>query len=260
MTLPADFDRAVARLRARPGATALLFDFDGTLSPVVDDPAAASPSADVPELLDALAQRYLQVAVLSGRPVDFLASMLPTSVALSGLYGLETRVDGAVVDHPEAVRWRPRVAEALQGARDAAGAGGPIHGAVVEAKGLSLTLHVRTRPELAAAVGRVAATLADQTGLVVRPAKMSVELHPPIDADKGSALRSLVGGAGAVLFVGDDVGDLPAFAALEQLDQGIHAVAVAVDSDELPDEVRRSASLVLPNQADVVQLLRALVV
>ena len=249
---------AVEALRARAARAALLFDFDGTLSPLVDDPAAARPAPGVAELLDRLAGTYRTVGVLSGRPVAFLAAHLPATVAVSGLYGLETLVDGAVVDHPDAARWRPVVEQAVERATAAATRGGPIDGAVVEPKGLSLTLHVRTQPHLADAVQALAAQLAEESGLEVRAAKMSVELHPPIAADKGTALRRLAAGADAVAFVGDDVGDLPAFDALAGLGDGVHRLAVAVDGPELPDAVRSRAQLVLADQSEVVALLEAL--
>ncbi len=104
---------------------------------------------------------------------------------------------------------------------------------LVEPKGLSLTLHYRTRPDIADAVVAWASEEADRSGLRARAAKMSVELHPPIDADKGTAVDALVADLSAVGFVGDDVGDLPAFDALDRFErQGGHAVRVAVASTE----------------------------
>jgi trehalose 6-phosphate phosphatase len=94
----------------------------------------------------------------------------------------------------------------------------------------------------------------------MRPAKMSVELHPPIQADKGTALEALVDGLGAVCFVGDDLGDLPAFDALDRLAaRGVHAVRVGVDSDEVPARLLERADVVLDGPAGVVAFLRSLV-
>ncbi|WP_421118466.1 trehalose-phosphatase [Aquihabitans daechungensis] len=261
--MSADLREAVAPLRRDPGRSVLLFDFDGTLSAVVDDPAAAVALPGVAERLERLAASYRLVGAVSGRPVAFLAGVLPPTLVLSGLYGLESRVDGRVVDHPEADRWRPVVAQAVAAVTAATAPGEPGHGIVVEAKGLSITLHVRTRPELGEAVVELAHQVAAPTGLVVRPAKMSVELHPPVEADKGTALRALAEGAGAVLYAGDDVGDLPAFAALDDLAQRAPFVAtlgVVVDGPELPDELRAPHRLVLPDQAAVLALLDALAV
>jgi trehalose 6-phosphate phosphatase len=253
----------VAPLRANPASTLLAFDFDGTLSPTVDDPAAARPVDGVPALLEELASSYGCVAAISGRPVAFLARHLPGAVALSGLYGLESLIDGVVHDHPDAPAWRPIVHAAAEDAAEASAPGGPLEGMGVEPKGLSLTLHVRTRPELEAGALALADRLAAQHGLHARPAKRSVELHPPIAADKGTALAALAAGCGArrALFAGDDLGDLAAFDALGRMaaDGELDATAaIAVGGPELPPEVRRRAQLVVAGPHEVPALLRAL--
>jgi trehalose 6-phosphate phosphatase len=252
-------DAVVALLRQDPATTVLAFDFDGTLSPMVAVPADARPAAGVVELLDELAATHLRVAVLSGRPVAFLAEHLPASVQLVGLYGLERRLDGVVSDHPEAPRWRPVVARAAARAGVAAEPDGPLAGVLVEAKGLSLTLHVRTHPELAATAEQVARRLASEGGLEVRAAKQSFELHPPVSVDKGEALLELARDASTVLFVGDDLGDLPAFDALDALrSPRCRTVGVVVGGSELPTELRDRGHLTLPGQSAVLDLLRAL--
>lgn len=256
-------DELVAPLRDAPERTALLFDFDGTLSAVVDDPDRAVPVAGVVELLDELARSYALVAAVSGRPVGFLARHLPGAVALSGLYGLESLVDGVVRDHPEAARWRPVVHEAVVAATAAASAGEALAGMRVEPKGLSLTLHVRTHPELEADAVAFATEVADQLGLEARPAKRSVELHPPIAADKGTAVHGLLVEAGAAqaLFAGDDRGDVAAFDELARrvaAGELERAVPVAVGGPELPAEVADRAAVVLRGPDEVPSLLRAL--
>lgn len=261
--MPTSLADAVAPLRADAAATVLLFDFDGTLSPLVEDPAAARPLPGVVERLERLAASYRTVGAVSGRPVGFLAQHLPATVALSGLYGLESVVDGAVVDHPDAARWRPVVADAVRAASAATAPGQPAHGVLVEAKGLSITLHTRTRPDLAGAAADLAAALAAPGGLRVRPAKQSIELHPPIDADKGTAVIALAEGAGGVLYAGDDLGDLPAYAALDVLaarTPPVTTLGVIVDGPELPPQVRAQRGVLLPGQPAVLDLLDALAV
>src|SRR3546814_12844712 len=74
---------------------------------------------------------------------------------------------------------------------------------------------------------------AERTGLVWGEAKMSRELHPPLSYDKGSAVEELVAGLDAACFMGDDVGDLPAFAALDRLaERGVATLKVAVTTSE----------------------------
>lgn len=245
---------AMAPLIERPARSAVVTDFDGTLSPIVPDPASARPIDGAVEALVELAGRFGLVAVMSGRPVAFLQSQLPEQIVLSGLYGLEVVRDGRRADHPGAGAWREVVADVARSSADR----GPA-GMVVESKGLSLTLHYRTRPEIAPEVAAWAKQQAARSGLVVRGARMSIELHPPIAADKGTALEALVADLDAVCFVGDDRGDLPAFDALDRLaQQGVHTLRVAVASSEAPTDLLDRADLVLDGPPAVLAFLRRL--
>lgn len=251
---PDGLDELLAPLRADPTSAAVLCDFDGTLAPIVADPAAARPVEGAAEVLAALAERYATVAVVSGRPAAFLRSVLPATVELVGLYGLEWVRDGEVVDHPEARRWRPVLAAAAEAARAEL-----PPGVLVEPKGLSLTLHYRTAPDLATLVEAWAGARAAADGLDARPAKMSVELHPPVGVDKGSTVRALAAGMRAVCFLGDDVGDLPAFAVLADLRAaGVATVGVAVRSAEAPAEVLAAGDVVVDGPTGALEVLRRL--
>lgn len=140
------------RRLVEPGADGLLaLDFDGTLAPIVDDPAAAAPLEGVPELLEELASSVGEVAVVSGRPLSYLTHHLPASLTLVGLYGLETLRRGEVVDHPNAGVWRETIADVARGAE----LRGPT-GMTVELKGASITLHYRQHPEIAEQVAKYA--------------------------------------------------------------------------------------------------------
>src|SRR5262249_17920592 len=121
-------------------------------------------------------------------------------------------------------------------------------------------LHYRRRPDLAADVEAWAESEASRSGLEVRAAKMSVELHPPIATDKGTALEALVTGLGAVCYVGADRGDLPAYGALDRppAPAGIDTLRVAVASAEAPPELLARADVVVDGPEAVVDLLRRL--
>lgn len=237
-----------------PHQAAILLDFDGTLAPIVTDPAAARPLAGATAALGALTRCYRLVAVVSGRPAAFLAEHLAVGgLARWGSHGLE-RVVGAerVEVAPEAERWR-RAVSAVVGR---AAASAPT-GVGVEDKGVSVTLHVRAAPEHQGWARAFAEREAAATGLVVHDARMSVELRPPLDIDKGTVVRRLVAEAGVdrACFVGDDRGDLSAFRALDATPT---ALRVAVRSDESPAELLDAADLVVDGPPGVLELLRAL--
>lgn len=238
-----------------PGRAGVFTDFDGTLSPIVDDPDSAVPIEGAVEVLEELAGRVGRVAVISGRPVEFLQRRFGTSpVTLSGLYGLQSVVAGERIDDPRAGAWR----EAVDDVVAAAGGDGPT-GMKVEHKGLSVTLHYREHPEAADAVMAWATRQAGRSGLELRPARMSVELHPPVGIDKGEVVTGLAEGLGPVCFFGDDVGDLPAFAALDALRaDGRDVVKVVVRSVELAPELAAAADLTVDGPAEALALLRTL--
>jgi trehalose 6-phosphate phosphatase len=240
---------------SRAPRAGVLLDFDGTLSPIVDDPDTAQPAEGVTAALERLAQRYQLVGVVSGRPVAFLQPLVPPGIVLSGLYGLEVVRGGDHFDHPYAGSWREVVEDVVR----CSAARGP-EGMRVESKGLSLTLHYRARPELGDEVKAWAARQAGRSGLVARPARMSVELHPPIEADKGTAVEQLAADLEAVCYVGDDVGDLPAFDALDRLAASSDraSLRVAVGSDESPPELISRADVVLDGTAAVPGFLESL--
>jgi trehalose 6-phosphate phosphatase len=122
-----------------------------------------------------------------------------------------------------------------------------------------LTLHYRGHPDLEAEVRKLAERQAARSGLSVRTARMSYELHPPIDVDKGTALHDLADGLDAVCFLGDDRGDLPAFAELERLAaDGVVTARIAVRSDEAPDELLERADLVVNGPEGARDVLRQL--
>jgi trehalose 6-phosphate phosphatase len=240
--------------RDAPSHAAVLVDYDGTLAPIVDDPASARPLPGAGEVLLALRSRFAEVAVVSGRPVAFLADQVPREVTLCGLYGLEERRDGVVSELPSAAGWRARVDEVVRAARAEL-----PPGVEVEHKGLSLTLHVRRHPELADRARAWAAATAEHSGLEARLAKMSVELHPAVGVDKGTIVDRLADGLAAACYLGDDDGDLPAFHALDRVaGRGGTALRVAVVSTESSAALVALADLTVDGPEGALALLREL--
>ncbi len=241
-------------LARHPATSAVFVDYDGTLSPIVEDPATAVPVAGASEVLARLATRFGLVAVVSGRPAAFLRQVLgpPPGVRLIGLYGME-EVDGRreVVTSAAAGVWR----EAVAGTAARATASAPA-GLGVEPKGLTVTLHWRVNPTTETWARRFAAEEAAATGLVAHPGRRSLELRPPLAIDKGSVVEQLAAPFTGVAFVGDDLGDLPAFDVLDRLAAGGVTVAkVAVVDGESAPEVAARADVTVDGPAGAVALL-----
>lgn len=91
------------------------------------------------------------------------------------------------------------------------------------------------------------------------PGHKSVELLLPIRADKGTVIRNWAAGLRAACYLGDDLGDLAAFAALDQLAaRGIATTRIAVRSDEAPAEVLQAADMILDAPEGAAKLLQTL--
>ena len=98
------------------------------------------------------------------------------------------------------------------------------------------------------------------TGLESRTARMSIEMHPPVGRDKGTALLDLADGLDPVAFMGDDTGDLPAFDALDHLAVGgVETIRIAVDSSEAPSGLLERADVVVDGPEGAERLLRGIV-
>ena len=245
----------------QPDRAAVLVDFDGTLSPIVDRPEHAVPLPAARDALGALVGECALVGVVSGRPVQFLHDALALDgVEYVGQYGLERLAGGAVVAEPGVERYRAAIARAA----DAADAAFPD--LYVERKGsIAVTLHWRTASARAEVAEAWVAETAAREGLEVFPTRMAAELRPPVVMDKGMAVARLLGRAGEsvalALFAGDDHGDLSAFRALsERRDSGglEHAVCVGVRSAEAPPELLAAADVVVDGPAGVAGLLHEL--
>jgi trehalose 6-phosphate phosphatase len=230
-------------------------DFDGSLSEITSRPQDAVPIAGAVSVIEKLSQ-ICSVAIVSGRRVAFLAQhFAQPSVDLYGLYGIEARLSGSYemrVDEPE--MWIALVAEA-----GATLSGKAPPGVAVEVKGLSLTIHFRAAPEASEWVATNARETAAQFGLDRRPARMSIELHPTIALDKGTVVVAASPGEGRSIYIGDDLGDLPAYDGLDRLaEQGHEVLRVAVKSPESPPELLSRADITVAGPGGAVRFLEDL--
>ncbi|MCU1426779.1 MAG: HAD-superfamily hydrolase subfamily [Actinomycetia bacterium] len=249
---------ATASLLARdPLHTGLLLDFDGSLAPIVLMPDEAVALPGTAEVLAALAKRLALVAIVSGRPVEYLARRVPAEgVRLVGQYGLEWMENGRVVVDQRALPYVQAVAEAASEAESR------WPDLLIERKGqVAVGVHWRRDPGAGDDVATDVEALGRRLGLEVHPSRMARELRPPVPVDKGTVVEQLLEGLSVAAFAGDDSGDLPAFAALERLrSQGRldDAVRIAVSSPESPPEVLANADLVVEGPEGLRTLLNQL--
>lgn len=218
----ADWDTLAARLGGRP---VVCLDFDGTLSPIVDDPDAAALSPGTLEVLDRLAP-LCTLAIVSGRGADDVAARVgPRDQHVAGSHGFEVlNPDGSRHDHPGAAA---SVAVLDEVERRLIEQIGSIPGVVIERKRFGLTIHDRmvTDEQLAHVRSAATAEAARHRGLRVTHGKRVTELRPDVDWHKGRAVRRLVDEIGdedpTVVYVGDDTTDEDALRMLDPLDVGI---------------------------------------
>jgi trehalose 6-phosphate phosphatase len=253
-----------ARLSGRAGEVALCLDFDGTLSPIVDDPDAARPLPGVVELLGSLAAKFAAVALVSGRPAAYLAEhAVAPGVRYLGLYGLQEIRDGRVWVDPRLEASRPAVVAAHEDLRRSAAV--RESGAYLEDKEYAVAVHTRRVPDparWAEPIDRAVRQIADEHGLEVVLGKLVWELRPDVRSDKGDAVRRVVTASGArsVVVAGDDLGDLAAFAAAAELAaEGGEGLRVAVRSAEAPPALLAEADLVVEGPLGVRDFLERLV-
>jgi trehalose 6-phosphate phosphatase len=247
-------DAALDPLVEHADQAAVLVDFDGSLSPIVDDPDAALPLPAARDALGALVGRVGLVGVVSGRPVQFLRDAIDLDgVTYVGQYGVQRWTDGRVVTDPRVEPYLASVeATAVAATRE-------LPGVRVERKdGVAVVLHWRTRPELGDRAAAWAAQAAAGTGLELHPARMAAELRPPVPMDKGTVVEDLCAGLRAAAFAGDDAGDLAAFDGLDRLRAGGrlgHAVRIGVSSAEVLPELLRRADLHVEGPPGLAALL-----
>jgi trehalose 6-phosphate phosphatase len=233
----------LAPLREAPERSALLFDVDGTLAPIVARPELAEVPPATKAELERLAGRYLVVAFVSGRRGEEARRLVGLAGSrYVGNHGLELA--------PGAHELEARIAAF----RDAVGR-------EVEDKGLTLSYHFREAPDEARARAELEeiARRADDEGLVPRWGRKVLEIRPAVESDKGTAVQTLIRDAGArrALYAGDDTTDLDAFAALA--DAGLeHVVRVAVSSEEGPAELTAAADLVVEGTSGLAGILARL--
>jgi trehalose 6-phosphate phosphatase len=242
-------------------------DFDGTLSPIVEDPEHAVIHPDGPTTLGQLATQVRAVAIITGRParqvvdlggLEAVADGLPDEARLlvMGQYGNE-RWDSRTREFES-----PEPPAGLTAFRDELPALLREHQAAeayVEEKGLAVAVHTRRLPDAQAAVQRLEHALAgaaERYGLALEPGRMVLEVRAP-GMHKGRAVRTAIeeNQGGGVLFAGDDLGDLEAFRAVRDLAEGGFPALLVCSASEEQEALAELSDVVVDGPAGVLGLL-----
>jgi trehalose 6-phosphate phosphatase len=257
-----DLQQLVEPLREVPEESAVLLDVDGTLAPIVDDPAEASVPEPTRAALRKLAGRFALVACVSGRrSLEARRLVGVEELTYAGNHGLEVLApgdpapafDASLGDRANAAREfvLDLDAETLRAV-----------GLRLEDKGPIQALHWRGSPsELEAeARAREIAERAQRAGLEPRWGRKVLELRPTANVDKGTTVRRLLERPNLelALFAGDDRTDLDAMHALRSLVEGGQlrgAVCIGVASEEAPSALAEEVDALLAGPAELVEVL-----
>lgn len=252
----------VARRLKEAWRVLLLSDYDGTLTPIVDRPELADLPASTRQLLQALAHQHrFTVGIISGRALADLKQRVDIgNIVYAGNHGLEIEGPGIRFINPLAEEIKPVLRIIHQALSNALHT---VRGALVEDKGLSLSVHYRRveegEVERAKAVFERILHVPHLSGKVkVTSGKKVHEVRPAVDWDKGKAIKLLMkrygkGGRRSGLlpiYLGDDLTDEDGFRAIERYGEGL-TVFVGGETDSTmaryflrsPGEVERFLSM-----------------
>ncbi|HYJ12768.1 MAG TPA: trehalose-phosphatase [Thermomicrobiales bacterium] len=258
----ADVAAAVtATLQQHPSA--LLSDFDGTLSQVSPTPDTAEAAPGAGQTMADLASKLALTAIVTGRGITDVSQRLAApGLVYVGNHGLEWLVGGEHHVHPAGQAARKVLAEALRDIDQRLRAHVSLEGVIFEDKVYSASIHYRLAPDPMAVrtiLAPVMQEVATEYGFWVSEGKMVFELRPGEAVNKGSATEQLLvdHGIRSAVFLGDDVTDADAFLVLRRLreTEGISAVAVGVLTLDTAPQVIDAADYLLDGVDDVVAML-----
>jgi trehalose-6-phosphatase len=232
----------LAALAAEPTRAALFLDVDGVLAPIVERPEDARVPPETQRELARLAGDYGLVACVTGRTSEIAREIVGVDgLRYVGQHGLE--LDPGAAEY----------------ARDIHGFARATGWPDVEVKPLTAAFHYRRAADRDAARVTLEATATEalERGFRTKWGRFVLEVMPPVDASKGSAVRALLAETGfrRALYAGDDITDLDGFRALDGLQV---AVRVAIASAEGPSELGELADLIVGSTDAFLEILKRL--
>jgi trehalose 6-phosphate phosphatase len=255
-----DFRAVVA---ADPKRAGLFLDFDGTVSRIVEIPSDARPVEGAREVLGELARKLAVVSIVSGRSAGDLLEWLGPEIEIWGVHGAEHVVDGRI-ELSDFVAPYAEIMTEVRAELEKRCAELAIPGVLVEDKASIVGLHYRNAPapeEAREKLEALAIDVARAYGLKMLPGRMVIEVKPAVDFSKADVVRRLADehDVRAAAFLGDDVGDLSAYDALDELaERGVATVRVGVRSHESPPELIERADEVVDGPEAAVDWMRSL--
>lgn len=248
----------VDELRSEPDRTGFFLDFDGTLAPVVPEPAAARIVPGAARVLEALAARYGVVAMISGRAAtDLHRRVGATGPRYFGLYGAEEMRDSRLVQAPMADEWRRAARQLADGAQEYIDQSG-LDGCEVEYKDLAVSIHYRKRsePDPPEQLRRWAVRSAEQIDFRVGLGRKVLELKPS-SVSKAAAFQRVVAESRVrhAVVAGDDSADVEMMRTAAGLIPG-RLLRVGIFSSESPREMAENTELKLDSPEEFVRLLQ----
>ncbi len=238
----------------------LFTDIDGTISEIAPSPSGASVSESCRQSLYFLVRHLPLVAAVSGRASEEARRMVGVErVVYVGNHGLDRWEDGELRVAPAAQSYLSIIGEVLARLRESL----RIEGLQFEDKGATASVHYRRCSDPQAARQSVLAALEAiprTADLKITEGRMVIELRPPVDMDKGSAVLEMVRERGleAAVYLGDDVTDADVFRAFRQNASWLRGVGVAVVSRETPSDFMEAADYTVRGVPEVERLLRLL--
>jgi len=249
--------------------SALLSDFDGTLSAMAPTPEAAHLHPDLVDILPVLAGQDLLFGIVTGRAVaDVRAKLGLDDMLYVGNHGLEWVENGEYRAHPAGVAAEQAISQALEVIeQDLQAVDRDLSAMIFEDKRYSAAIHYRLVPDVESSEAEIAAITqrrADEFGLRMTTGKMEVELRPTAEVSKGSAVEELVASRGlkGVVFLGDDITDIDGFDAVTRLREAgtlAAGLSVGVISADAHPSIAEHADLTVRSVEDIVAILAGVV-
>lgn len=236
----------------------VITDFDGTLSPIVDDPADAKITPRNHALLTALAPQLALLAVVSGRGAADVHRLADISGAVYvGNHGMERWRNGDVIVPEHVSAYRPNLEQVLADLNDNLLAG--MH---IEDKGATASIHYRRTENPAQAQAHmqpILVSIARKHDIELHAGKMVFELRPPIDMNKGTTFANLIDefNLDGAIYLGDDVTDADALKRAGELRKAgvCYALGIGIQhTDDTPQAILDYSDLLATDVDDTADL------